>query len=200
MEHEMKISPSTVRRLRTRRGWSQDQLARASGLSLRTIQRVEAEGIVSMDTAVNLAATFEVRLLELQAEPESPADGKATSGHGALFPGLAIITVAVLAEGMRPHVFPLSTLFMTINILVALVGALVAVPALVRLVRQRQYIGTALAMLGTPLITLLAFGVVFACVSGHAPTWQLTGMGMAGVALGIMAVRELNRARHAVRA
>ncbi len=34
MEHEMKISPNTLRRLRIERGWPQEQLANASGVSL----------------------------------------------------------------------------------------------------------------------------------------------------------------------
>ncbi|MFT7560884.1 MAG: transcriptional regulator with XRE-family HTH domain [Flavobacteriales bacterium] len=33
MEHEMKISPYTIRRLRAERGWPQQQLALASGSS-----------------------------------------------------------------------------------------------------------------------------------------------------------------------
>ena len=61
MEEVMKISSAVVRRLRTDRGWSQEQLAIASGLSLRTIQRVEADGTASMGTKVSLAATFGVQ-------------------------------------------------------------------------------------------------------------------------------------------
>jgi len=71
MEHselDMKISSTKIRRLRSERGWSQEQLALASGLSLRTIQRVEAEGNASRETHVCLAATFEVVLAELTEE------------------------------------------------------------------------------------------------------------------------------------
>lgn len=68
MEHyaqEMKISSAKVRRFRSELGWSQDQLALASGLSLRTIQRVEAEGNASRETQVCLAATFGISFIEL---------------------------------------------------------------------------------------------------------------------------------------
>jgi len=68
-EQDMKISPITIRRLRTERGWSQEQLAAASGLGLRTIQRVEAEGKAARETRVCLAATFGVGLAELINEP-----------------------------------------------------------------------------------------------------------------------------------
>lgn len=67
-EQEMKISSAKVRRFRSEHGWSQDQLALASGLSLRTIQRVEAEGNASRETQVCLAATFGITLAELAEE------------------------------------------------------------------------------------------------------------------------------------
>ena len=68
-EQEMKISSYLVRRLRTERGWSQEQLATASGLSLRTIQRVEADGSASRETRVCLAATFDIPLADLAEAP-----------------------------------------------------------------------------------------------------------------------------------
>lgn len=67
-QNDMKVSSATVRRLRTERGWSQEQLAVLSGLSLRTIQRVEAEGAASRETRTSLAATFDIQLAELAAD------------------------------------------------------------------------------------------------------------------------------------
>lgn len=67
-EQCMKISSAKVRRLRSERGWSQEQLALASGLSLRTIQRVEAEGNAARETQVCIAATFAITLAELGEE------------------------------------------------------------------------------------------------------------------------------------
>lgn len=72
-EHDMKISTAAIRRLRTERGWSQEQLAAASGLGLRTIQRVEAEGRAARETRVCLAATFNVALAELLEVPDIEA-------------------------------------------------------------------------------------------------------------------------------
>ncbi len=54
-----------VRRLRDKKGWSQEQLAEFSGLSLRTIQRVEAGNKASMETLKSLAATLEVDITKL---------------------------------------------------------------------------------------------------------------------------------------
>jgi transcriptional regulator with XRE-family HTH domain len=193
MEHEMKISPSAVRRLRTERGWSQEQLAVASGLSLRTVQRVESEGIASMGTAVSLAATYGIQLIELQEEQPATTALNPSPGHSALFLGLAVITVASLGESGRLPGQAQSDAFAAIDILAAIVGMLLVVPALVRLFRRRKYIGAALAVTGTPLLTLLAAGIAFALVSGRVPTWPLAGIGTAGAALVVMAVRELGR-------
>jgi transcriptional regulator with XRE-family HTH domain len=193
MEHEMKISSSTVRRLRTERGWPQEQLAIASGLSLRTIQRVEAEGIASVGTAVSLAATYGVQLIELQEERSVSMDEKPPFGHSGLFLGLAVITVATLSESGRLPGLPQSDAFAAINVLAIIVGSLLVAPAFVRLFRQRQYIGAALAILGMPLVTLLAGGVIFGFFSGRAPSWQLAGIGAAGAALVVMAARQLRR-------
>lgn len=193
MEHEMKISPSTVRRLRTERGWPQEQLAIASGLSLRTVQRVEAKGIASVDTAVSLAATYGVQLFELQEEQPVSTAQNPPFGHSVLFLGLAVITVAILGESGRLPGLPQSDVFAAINVLAIIIGVLLVVPPLVRLFRQHQYIGAALAVLGTPLVTLLAGGVIFGCVSGRAPTWQLAGIGAAGMTLVAIAARQLRR-------
>ena len=49
-----------VRKLRLRRGWSQDQLADFTGVTVRTIQRLERGHKPSLETAKALAAVFEV--------------------------------------------------------------------------------------------------------------------------------------------
>ena len=200
MEHEMKISPCIVRRLRTERGWSQEQLAIASGLSLRTIQRVEAVGTASMGTAVSLAATYGVQLIELQEKQRLLTEQKTQFAHSTLFSGLAVITVAILSESGRLPGLPQSDAFAAINILAAFVGVLLVIPALVHVFRQRQYIGALLAVLGTPLLTLLVGGAIFSLVSGRSLTWQLAVIGAAGAILVVMAARELRRVHKTVAA
>ena len=56
----IKAKSSLIRKYRTQRMWSQEQLAEACGLGLRTIQRVEARGNGSVETIKALAAVFEV--------------------------------------------------------------------------------------------------------------------------------------------
>jgi len=66
---DMKINATEVKRLRKKKLWSQEQLATACGLSLRTIQRLEGEGQASPETVKALAAVFEVAHEDLQWSP-----------------------------------------------------------------------------------------------------------------------------------
>lgn len=58
----------SVQKLRLKRGWSQQQLAEASGLSVRTVQRIEAGEPASTETLKSLAAVFEVHFSTLNPE------------------------------------------------------------------------------------------------------------------------------------
>jgi transcriptional regulator with XRE-family HTH domain len=62
-----------IQKLRLKRGWSQQQLADASGLSVRTIQRLENGQPASTESLKCLAAVFEVDLSTLQV-PEATMD------------------------------------------------------------------------------------------------------------------------------
>jgi transcriptional regulator with XRE-family HTH domain len=59
-----------VRKLRLRRGWSQEQLAQMSGLSVRTVQRIERNQGGSVESLKSLAAVFEVEFTSLIRENE----------------------------------------------------------------------------------------------------------------------------------
>jgi transcriptional regulator with XRE-family HTH domain len=59
-----------VRKLRLERGWSQEQLAEFSGISVRTIQRMERGKRVGLETLKCLAAVFETDVKSLQPETE----------------------------------------------------------------------------------------------------------------------------------
>lgn len=59
-----------IRKLRLKRGWSQEQLADLSGLSIRTIQRIERGQKPGLESLKCLAAVFETSVSELQQEQE----------------------------------------------------------------------------------------------------------------------------------
>ena len=58
----------SVQKFRLKLGWSQQQLADASGLSVRTIQRIEAGYPASTESLKSLAAVFEVDFSSLNPE------------------------------------------------------------------------------------------------------------------------------------
>lgn len=62
------------RSLRLARAWSQEQLAELSGLSVRTVQRIENGDKPGLETLSALAAVFEVSVTDLSG-PNAPADG-----------------------------------------------------------------------------------------------------------------------------
>ena len=57
-----------IRKLRKKHHFSQEQLATLTGLSLRTIQRVESGNSASLETLKSLAAVFEVEIELLKGE------------------------------------------------------------------------------------------------------------------------------------
>ena len=57
----MQLNQKTIKQLRDDKNWTQQSLADACGLSLRTIQRVEKEGVASRETMMSLCAVFEVK-------------------------------------------------------------------------------------------------------------------------------------------
>lgn len=61
-----------VQKLRLKKGWSQQQLADFSGLSVRTVQRIEAGHAPSTESLKSLAAVFEVDFTTLTPEPPMP--------------------------------------------------------------------------------------------------------------------------------
>ncbi|MCC6536785.1 MAG: helix-turn-helix transcriptional regulator, partial [Bryobacterales bacterium] len=55
---------------RKRRSWSQEELATAAGLNLRTIQRIETEGVASLQSLKALAAALDVEVPSLGARED----------------------------------------------------------------------------------------------------------------------------------
>ncbi len=56
-----------IRKLRLQRGWSQEQLAALTGLSVRTIQRLERGHKAGLESLTSLASVFELTVAEIQA-------------------------------------------------------------------------------------------------------------------------------------
>jgi transcriptional regulator with XRE-family HTH domain len=67
---DMKINRSLILDLRKQRSWSQDELAGASGLNLRTVQRIERSGSASLQSRKALAAAFNIEVRDLESPEE----------------------------------------------------------------------------------------------------------------------------------
>ena len=98
---EMQLDPQKIRTERESRGWSQEHLASVAGLSPRTIQRVEASGNASNETATALAAVFAVSLDALKPAAPSKSTWRravaAAAASGALISLGALISAQAQA-------------------------------------------------------------------------------------------------------
>ena len=99
---EMTINSAFVRELRTKANWSQEDLAAASELSLRTIQRVEKDGAAALETRRALAAAFDLRPedLDLVDIRDDPYVLKVGTGMLAVWIGVAWFFDLGLAIGL----------------------------------------------------------------------------------------------------
>jgi|GEM_PF-609338 len=64
----MKINAELVLKLRNKNSWTQDELAIASGLSLKTVQRIEKKATASLQSKKALASVFNIDNQDLDYE------------------------------------------------------------------------------------------------------------------------------------
>ena len=64
----MKVNAELIIRLRKERSWSQEELATAAGLNLRTIQRIESYALASLQSKKAVAAALDIDARDLENE------------------------------------------------------------------------------------------------------------------------------------
>ena len=64
----MKINVGLLLRLRKDRTWTQEEVAIASGLNIRTVQRIENEASASIQSIKALASAFDINVHDLEYE------------------------------------------------------------------------------------------------------------------------------------
>ncbi|MBY6204846.1 DUF805 domain-containing protein [Halomonas denitrificans] len=154
----MRIDPHRIRTLRQARHWSQEQLADACGVNLRTIQRLESGARASTETVRALAAVFEVDVDSLRVNAGAAPSGSSEPDRRAL--------AAIRAELLRFDDFAGRSgrhdywWFMLAVVLVLAAGAMLH-PILHGLL--------ALVL----LVPLLAAGTRRLRDAGESPWWQL---------------------------
>ena len=70
---DVQVDGDLIRLERARRAWSQEHLAEAASIGVRTIQRIEATGVASYESVRAISAVLEIPLGVLQAEDGSPS-------------------------------------------------------------------------------------------------------------------------------
>ncbi|WP_299441615.1 helix-turn-helix transcriptional regulator [uncultured Aquimarina sp.] len=64
------INLRDIKKMRLERHWSQDQLSEMSGLSIRTIQRIENGENAGLESLKSLAAVFEINITDSDKNQE----------------------------------------------------------------------------------------------------------------------------------
>ena len=106
---DMTINGELVKLLRSQRDWSQEELAAACGISLRTIQRIENTGSCSLESKKALASVFEIESRSLEVDEQAMIQAMANRkgkiyGYSGVLVGLlgayTAITYSVLSNDM----------------------------------------------------------------------------------------------------
>lgn len=66
----MRVNAELIQETRAANGWSQEELARASGLNLRTIQRIETTAVASLRSKSAVATALDLDIRDLDANDE----------------------------------------------------------------------------------------------------------------------------------
>lgn len=112
---EMNVNRELIKELRLKRSWSQEKLADVAGVSMRTVQRVETDGVASLQSRIAIARALEVEPVDLDIESEHLPSSKegvsaeagqvvpdslAVAWSSYFWPGLRFGILAILWVGM----------------------------------------------------------------------------------------------------
>ncbi|PCJ26904.1 MAG: hypothetical protein COA96_04550 [SAR86 cluster bacterium] len=73
---EMNVNRELIRELRLRKSWSQEKLADVAGVSMRTVQRIETDGVASLQSRTAIANAFEIEPAELDVEVKGSVESE----------------------------------------------------------------------------------------------------------------------------
>lgn len=98
---DVKVNTDLIKQLRNKRAQSQEELAAAAGLSLRTVQRIESEGIASLESKKAIAGVFGIDSADLDDTREEKAEKAKTlqrevrNGYAGAWVGGACALIAI---------------------------------------------------------------------------------------------------------
>ena len=100
----MEVRSDIIRQHRQAKGWTQQHLADAAGLSLRTVQRVEREGTTAKESAMAICATLTINLAELSVIPKaSPAELQPVRIQNPIITLAAGILLGIIAGALSTY-------------------------------------------------------------------------------------------------
>jgi len=88
------INKELLKRLRTQKGWSQEELAIAADLSTRTVQRLETEGGGSTNSIKSIASALEVEMHNLEEKPRTQLVGVRYGYGGAIIGAVCAVSTS----------------------------------------------------------------------------------------------------------
>lgn len=149
-----------IQKLRLQRGWSQEQLADVSGVSVRTIQRIERGQPGSLETLKALAAVFDVDFDQLQGPAMTTTD---TPHPRHAEPGIDSAEALAFAHVRKKRAF-----FVHLTQYVVVIAALAAI----NLIGYPQYLWFVWPALGWGIGVLSHGATVFQLVPFLGADWE----------------------------
>lgn len=102
----MEVRSDIIRQHRQTKGWTQQHLADAAGLSLRTVQRAEREGTTAKESAMAICATLAIDLAELSVIPKaSPEELHPVRIYNPIITLAAGILIGIIAGAISTYLF-----------------------------------------------------------------------------------------------
>jgi transcriptional regulator with XRE-family HTH domain len=102
----MEVRSDVIRHYRQAKGWTQQHMADAAGLSLRTVQRAEREGTAAKESAMAICAVLCIDLSELSIIPKvSPEELQPVRIHGHFITLAAGILIGALTGAICTYLF-----------------------------------------------------------------------------------------------
>lgn len=168
---KVKVRRELIKQLRTKQAWTQEQLAEFSGLHSRTVQRIENEGMASLQSLRSVARAFEVDVdsLELTAEKIE---------FGPLLAESRILLLAIGRKLLPTHDSPLPNSFILVMLVLAFAASFTFINVVLLIAGQpEENLGhpVLLAMFGLALLFSAAFLFLVFPLAG-LKTWARAGM------------------------
>tara|TARA_B100002003_G_scaffold246330_1_gene275740 strand:+ start:2732 stop:3076 length:345 start_codon:yes stop_codon:yes gene_type:complete len=82
---KVKLKQAVIRKFRVSKGWTQEKLAEESGVHSRTIQRIENDGVASIQSLNAIAGALDVEpklLQQIESEMQASAENLNTDDYG----------------------------------------------------------------------------------------------------------------------